>query len=99
METTAARACIVGRIRIKDPAKWVVYRDAVPATLVPFGGTVVMRGHHGFGLTDDRAETDVVMIGFPSVDAVRAWYDSPAYQALGMLRDEAADVVIVGYSL
>ncbi len=92
-------ACIVGRIRIVDPARWADYRDAVPATLVPFGGVVVLRGHDAQPLAGSSPETDVVVIRFPSMDAVRAWYRSPAYRALIPLRDAAADVTIVAYRL
>jgi uncharacterized protein (DUF1330 family) len=92
-------ACIIGRIRIVDPVRWAVYRDAVPATLAPHGGVLVARGHDATALAGAADETDMVVIRFPSVDAVDAWYASAAYQALIPLRDAAADVVIVRYTL
>ncbi len=92
-------ACIVGRVRIVDPLRWIAYRDGVAATLVPFGGELVLRGHDARVLTGSATKTDVVVIRFPSMDAVDAWYRSPAYQALIPLRDAAAEVTIVAYHL
>jgi uncharacterized protein (DUF1330 family) len=99
MQTIATGACIVGRVSVKDPAKWAVYRDAVPATLAPFDGTLVARGHDARVLTGVSGEADMVVIRFPSMEQVEGWYASAAYQALIPLRDEAADVTIVAYRL
>jgi uncharacterized protein (DUF1330 family) len=99
MDTPLTGACIIGRIRINDAAKWNTYREAVLATLKPFDGVLVARGHGPLVLCGDADETDMVIIRFPSIDAVEQWYRSPAYQALIPLRDEAADVTIVGYAI
>ncbi len=47
-------------------------------------------------LEGDAAD-GVVLLEFPSVDAAKAWYDSPAYQEALAYRKDAADwrVVIV----
>ena len=37
------------------------------------------------------------VIRFPDPAAFRAWFDSPAYQALIPLREQAAEVTLVGY--
>ena len=90
---------VIGRIRIRDTAKWILYRDGVAATLVPFDGAVVARGHDAWILTGASDETDMVVLRFPSRADADAWYASDAYQALIPLRDQAADVTIVGYRL
>ncbi len=97
MGPIASGACVVGRIRIRDRAKWQVYLDAVPATIAAFDGVVVARGSDPVVLAGASPETDVVVLRFPSVEAVDAWYGSDAYQALIPLRDAAADVVLVRY--
>ena len=92
------RAWVIGHISVRDSAKWDRYRAGVPATLVPFDGSVLLRG----GVTDVLAgayrHTDAVVLAFPDVDRARAWHASEAYQKLIPLRREAADVdlVIVG---
>jgi uncharacterized protein (DUF1330 family) len=99
MDIATSGACIIGRIRINDAAKWETYREAVPATLKPFDGVLVARGHDPLLLCGDTDETDMVIIRFPSIEAIEQWYRSDAYQALIPLRDEAADVTIVGYAI
>jgi uncharacterized protein (DUF1330 family) len=99
MSTPLSGAVLIGRIRIRDATKWIAYRDAVPATLTPFDATLVARGSDALVLAGTTDETDAVVIRFPSLEAIEDWYASAAYQALIPLRDEAGDVVLVGYRI
>jgi len=38
-----------------------------------------------------------VVIRFPDPASLRRWFESPAYQALIPLREQAADVTLIGY--
>jgi len=97
--TSTARASIVGHIAIKDAAKWALYLAGVPATLAPWNAEVVMRGRQALALNGVQHGTDLVVIRFPDLAAVTAWYESEAYRALIPLRDEAADVVLAAYAI
>lgn len=90
-------ALVIGHITVRDPDKWAEYRSQVPATLAPWGAELVFRGQRFevFGGAHDH--TDTVVIRFPSVEASRGWFRSPAYQALIPLREQAADVVLIGF--
>jgi len=90
-------AYVIGHIAVIDAQKWAQYRSQVPATLTPWGGEVMMRGHRAAVLSGHHAYTDMVVLRFPNVDAVEGWYASPAYQALVPLREQGADVVLVSY--
>ena len=90
-------AYVIGHIRVKDPAKWIEYRDQVPETLTPWGGEIIFRGRCLDVLNGAHAYTDVVVLRFPDAAAVAGWHASPAYQALIALRDEAADVFLTSY--
>lgn len=90
-------AYVIGHITIRDPAKWQEYRSKVPETLVPWGGEILFRGGGATVLSGDHAHTDTVALRFPDARAARDWYDSPAYQALIPLRDEAAEVVLIRF--
>ncbi len=90
---------LIGRVRIKDAAKWAAYRDALPATLVAWEGVLIARGRDAIVLTGMADETDTVVIRFPSLASIESWYASPGYRALIANRDEAADVTIVGYRI
>jgi uncharacterized protein (DUF1330 family) len=93
-----APAWAVGHVSVKDADKWRRYREQVPATIAPFGGTVLLRGRVTDVLDGTHPHTDTVVLAFPDVESARRWHASSAYQALIPLRREAADVdlVIVG---
>lgn len=90
-------AYLIGHITVKDAEKWAEYRSKVPATLVPWGGELILRGRKFVVLSGEHTHTDTVVIRFPDADAVANWFRSPAYQALIPLREQAAEVVLVGY--
>lgn len=66
------------------------YIERIQATMDPFGGRFLVHG-----ATVDVIEGDwpgtVVVVEFPSMDDLRAWYDSPHYQAIMRLRTDHID--------
>jgi uncharacterized protein (DUF1330 family) len=90
--------CLIGRITVKDPAKWAEYRSRVPATLAPWGGELLFRGTQWAALAGDDPHLDVVVIRFPDAEALEGWFRSSAYQALLPLRQEAADMTLIAYA-
>ncbi len=90
-------AFVIGHISVKDPERWAEYRSKVPATLLPWGAELVLRGNRTAVLCGEHKHTDTVVIRFPDTDAVTRWYDSTAYQALLPLRALAAEVDLVSY--
>ncbi|MDP2195281.1 MAG: DUF1330 domain-containing protein [Rhodocyclaceae bacterium] len=88
-------ACVIGHISIKDTAQWAAYRDQVPATLVPWGAELLLRGRLAAVLSGAHGHADTVVIRFPDLATARAWHDSAAYQALLPLRRQAADVTLL----
>jgi uncharacterized protein (DUF1330 family) len=75
---------------ITDFAAIKKYGEKVPETLAPFDG------HYHFivagGKTqsfDGEAPEGIVVIAFDNAEQARAWYDSPAYQAIKPIRQNA----------
>ena len=66
------------------------YGGKVPGTLVPFDGHYhfIVSGGKPQGL-DGEVPEGIVVIAFDSAEQLRAWYDSPAYQAIKPLRQSA----------
>ena len=67
------------------------YRAQVPDTLAPFGGRFLVRGgaHAQIAGAPPPGAPEarrIVMLEFPSMAEARAWYESPAYQAILPLR-------------
>lgn len=89
---------VIGHITVKDPAKWALYRSQVAATLAPWQAELVFRGERLAVLGGEHRHTDTVVIRFPSAEAITDWYESPAYQALLPLRQDAADLDLVSFS-
>ena len=91
-------ACVIGHITVKDEEKWAQYRAQVPATLAPWGAELLFRGQRASILAGNHDHLDTVVIRFPDADTVDAWYNSPEYQALIPLRQQAADLDLVVFS-
>lgn len=66
------------------------YIEGVEATFEPFGGRWLVHGARP-EVMEGPWTADVVVIEFPSMDQARAWYASPAYQAIVGLRTEHSD--------
>ena len=90
-------AYVIGHITVKNPEKWVEYRTRVTATLAPWGGEVILRGRRIAVLSGAHPYTDTVVIRFPDAEAITTWYNSPEYQVLIPIREQAADIVLISY--
>ncbi len=90
-------AYVIGRIAVRDARKWEDYRSRVPATLAPWQAELVFRGKPIAAFSGAIDHGDVVVIRFADPAAARGWFESPAYQALIPLREEAAEVTLVAY--
>jgi uncharacterized protein (DUF1330 family) len=84
---------------VTDAAAYAAYRDANAAPLAEYGGRFLVRA----GTQEVRegpANPRTVVIEFPSLEAARACYDSPGYQAAVALRAGAATgafIIVEGY--
>src|SRR5918993_1504557 len=75
-------AYVIVGLDITEPEAYEEYRRQVPATLVPYGGQFVVRGGAFRVLEGDWPASRTVVLAFPSVEQVTAWYESAAYQAI-----------------
>ena len=91
-------ACVIGHITVRDEDKWAQYRAQVPATLAPWGAELLFRGQRADILAGNHAHLDTVVIRFPDLAAVNDWQQSPAYQALIPLRQQAADLDLLSFT-
>ena len=88
-------AYLIAEHRIADKARFEEYRRLVAPMIERFGGRYVTRpGSHR--ILDGNWHPDrVVIIEFPDMTALNAWYQSSEYQPLIALRRGAgADVLI-----
>ena len=90
-------AYLIGHITIKDPVKWEKYVKGVQVSLAPFEAKIVFRGKRVKVFTGEHPYHNTVVIEFSEPSAMIQWYRSDNYQKLISLRNEAADVVIIGF--
>jgi uncharacterized protein (DUF1330 family) len=78
---------------ITDSVKFEEYRVKVGALIAKHGGRYITKGGSHKLLEVDRRPPDrVVIIEFPDMAALNAWYTSPEYQPLIALRHSAVDM-------
>lgn len=90
-------AYLIVDIDVKNPDGYDEYRRQVPATLAKYGGRFVVRGGASETLEGDWAPKRVVVVEFPTMEALKRWYQSPEYKPLIALRRQhsAGDVIAV----
>ena len=82
-------------ITIKDPEKLKNYISKVPSTMAPHGAKMLARGKVAKALNGEVAHQMEAVFEFPSEDAIDAWFNSDAYQAIVAIREEAAHMNIL----
>ncbi len=83
-------AYVIVGLDVTEPEAYEAYRREVPATLEPYGGKFVVRGGAVEVLEGEWPASRTVVLAFPSVEQVNAWYDSAAYQAILPIRQRHA---------
>jgi len=76
------RAYVIAAKTIHDAAMLGLYRNEVPATLVPFGGCFVLRRGNPTVLEGEWPQLRLVIIEFPSRAAAEYWYQSAEYREI-----------------
>jgi uncharacterized protein (DUF1330 family) len=86
-------AYLIVEHKITDPAKFDEYRIKVGPMIAKHGGRYITKGGtHRVLETKHWLPDRVVVIEFPDMAALDAWYRSPEYQPLIALRQAATDM-------
>ncbi|HEY2689349.1 MAG TPA: DUF1330 domain-containing protein [Streptosporangiaceae bacterium] len=74
----------------------VEYLEKIDATLAPFGGRFIVHGGE-IEVLEGIWPGHIIVIEFPDLDRLRAWYKSDAYQQILPLRtgNSQSDVIVV----
>jgi uncharacterized protein (DUF1330 family) len=94
-------AYLIANLRVKDPAKFAEYRDKVAPMIARHGGRYLVRGGAGTPVEGDPKLERVVVLEFPTMEALRGFYHGAEYAPLIALRQSASegDVALVeGYA-
>lgn len=84
-------AYIVSTISISDPETYKKYTAKTPALVEKYGGKFLVRGNPVQTLEGDEFQDRMVIIEFPSQQALQDWYNDPDYQDAILIRQSASD--------
>ena len=90
-------AYVIVDLDVKNEAALAAYRRAVPETVAKYGGRFLVRGGASEVLEGNWQPKRVVVLEFPSMDALKRWYRSDDYKPLlaDRLRHAGADFIAV----
>lgn len=82
---------VIAEISVTNPEPYKAYVAAVTPMVAAFGGRYLVRGGAAEGREGAPPEGRIVVLEFPSLEAARAFNDSPEYAAIARLRQENAE--------
>jgi len=91
---TPAPAYLIAHVQVTDPEGWKQYLTALPGTLAPYHVKVLARAP---GVAVDASTPpagSTAILAFNSMDDLKAWWNSPAYQAIIPLREKSAKTIV-----
>ncbi|MDP1901961.1 MAG: DUF1330 domain-containing protein [Rubrivivax sp.] len=83
-------AYIHASVEVTDPVAYEEYRRQVPAVIAAHGGRYLVRGGATTVLEGDATVARQVILEFPDMAHLQAFYRSPEYQALIPIRQRAS---------
>ena len=90
-------AYLIVQATITDEPQFRKYREAVVPFIAGFGGKFTANGAKVEVLEGDHDTRPVAMFEFPSMEAIRAFWNSPDYVPIKKLRDGAATLNVWAY--
>lgn len=94
-------AYLIANITVNDPVRFAQYRDLVAPMIAPHGGRYLIRGGAVTVVEGAPGFDRVVVLEYPSMDALKRFYSSEDYAPLIALRQSCtiSNVALVeGYA-
>jgi uncharacterized protein (DUF1330 family) len=89
-QTAAAPAYLIAELQVTDPDTFKQYVAALPATFAPYKVRTLARGMPASLDGSTPPAGTVAVFAFNSMEDIKAFWDSPAYQAIIPLRDKSS---------
>lgn len=90
-------AVLIADIDVRDPETYARYRTANPEIVRKFGGRYLAVGREVQVLEGDWVPRRTVIIEFPDMAAIRAFYGSQEYAEIRGIRWQSADSRMVAF--
>jgi uncharacterized protein (DUF1330 family) len=88
-------AYLIADVEVIDSESYEDYRRQVAPVVAKFGGRFLVRGGPHVVLEGQWQPQRLVVIEFPSMEALTSWYRSPDYTPLIALRQSASKGALV----
>lgn len=88
-------AYIHASVEVTDPVLYETYRAQAPAVIAAFGGRYLVRGGAVTALEGAAPTTRQVILEFPDMARLQAFYNSPQYRELVAIRLKAGRSTLV----
>ena len=92
-QTAAAPAYLIAHVQVTDPDGWKQYITALPGTLAAYHVKTLARAQPVTLDASTPPAGSTVILAFNTMDDLKAWWNSPAYQAIVPLREKSAKTV------
>jgi len=86
---------LIAMIDVIDPKGFEEYRQKVPATIAAHGGRYLARGGQVEVLEGSLPSKRLAILEFPSMAQAKAWWSSPEYQPLRVIREKTTRSTLV----
>lgn len=84
----------IAHVEVRDPERYKDYVSTAKPAFERYGAKFLARGGE-YHVMEGKGRPRNVVIEFPSVEAARACYDSPEYQAAKAIRQQVADAEMI----
>ena len=88
-------AYVIADVAVTDPVGYEEYRQRVPAVIAAYGGRYLARGGSTRVLEGSWVPRRCVILEFPSMAQLEAFWSSPEYRPLREIRERTADSNLV----
>ena len=93
-QTAVAPAYLIAHVQVSDQDGWKQYLAALPGTLAPYHVKTLARAPAVALDSSTPPAGGTVILAFNSMDDLKAWWNSPAYQAIIPLREKSAKSIV-----
>jgi uncharacterized protein (DUF1330 family) len=83
-------AYLLAEVQVTDPDTWKQYLAALPGTMAPYKTRTLARANPVALDNSAPPAGSLVIIAFNNMEDVKAFWNSPAYQAIIPLREKSA---------
>ena len=88
-------AYLIADVDVTDREGFAEYQRQVPATVAAYGGRHIARGGATEVLEGTWSPKRCVILEFPDMARLKAWWDSPEYRLLRALRERTATTSVI----